>query len=1283
MLMSRNVDTRWLLRLMWFVIVLSSSARARANADDWPVPGDPAELERACTGRRGLETFGQSGFLGIESGYQALLLGSKLPIAPAPHIPWAKPYVRGPIKLLIVTTFGNAWADVEQLAQVTRELQADVRWLLVAEHAVTHPDVADERYRTVFLPEQARAVLREDFDAILITFGTNTPRHGSKPAHPYLPDDIFQTVLSKVKQGTGLVLVGQESGGDWVTGTPLEAALPADRTRQHHKLHGEHARITAGPHGALFRGLDYHPGWYSEQTPLIVYDWQLRPDARVLARVAGHPLVMTRDHGRGRILLLGWDGTLGPERIAGRPQLEHTTALALRALTFAARKEPELQLELKPASARAGEPSTLPATLSQPAQLKLTIRDDTFRALHVLRHKAHAGDNSVPLPGLANGAYFLEAIASDSHGRVLNWADQRLQVQATDQLTVNLDKDRYKVGDTVHITARSASPPSAASSGRSDSPPQTDSNRAAAAPAIAPAALPLTAAFTVRDAAGRVLAKVTQPSATEMRFDYVIRAALVAPHKVTVELSREGAPVLRAAAPFYVPQSGWDDYENVLWAGNRTAPTNSELRDEGGITAVFDAWGRTDVSSYVAHYGQRSARLNDGALQPALVQTQPLRAAETMQEVLPHAIESAGRFGALLWLLQDERHQMSDPGPPDAEGQARYRHYLRAHYGSLTALNASWGTRHQSWEQIQPTLTAAVQAGVKNLAPWVDFRLYVADQAFALDRAQAQRIRAAFGPSTPVGLDGFTTSRHALPYAALDFGRLAAEGVFNFYSPYDDAFVLASLIQGPKANYLGWSMTRADYFGLPWRDAFRGHWGSLRFYGATFMSEFGHLQPAGRWTGEGTRELRAGVGKLLIGSQRELSPVTILYSYPSLITGSGALHWETRHGGAALTDASAESRSVLEQLLWAAGVSFGYQTDAQVAQGGLKGTRLLIVPRQMGLAMSSATARAIEQFVRDGGTLLSDLAPGLCDEHGKPRAHGALDGVFGVQSAAESIVHSERDFRAHIAKGHALLPEGEWLLDEWYDRQLRVSDGRAFGAHVSDATPAFVIKQSGRGRALLLNNLLASTLPGKAVGWPEQHALLHTVLAAAGVRPHARVAAQSGEAETHCEVNRFRDGPNSYVGFYAHHDPEAEPEQVRAHFEDDKETYDVRAGRYLGRLRELPLPLRAQEAALFARLDYKLNALELSAPPSAARGEPVQLGFALEASARPGRHVVHVEVTGPNGQRLPLYAQNIVLEAGRAQLQLITALNDPAGTWQFSAREVVSGLSSTRTIELK
>jgi len=1238
-LRSRLVCTLWLL-----VAAHVGAGQVFADAGAWRVPGDPEELRHACAGQKGLETFGQNPHLGIECGAQAALLGGDLPLGAAAHVPWAKPYARGPIKLLMVTAAGYSPADVEQLAQVARALDAQVRWLMIADVAVTAADKSDYAYRTQFLPARARALLREDYDAIVMSFGTVRPGFGHTPAHGYFPDDVYATILDKVRRGTGLVIVGQYVGGFWVERTPLAAALPAQRTPEHVKLQPGEGRVEATSVGAAFRGVDFTSHWF---TPWIMYGWQLRPDARVLAHVAGRPAVMMREHGRGRVVLLGWDGTLGPEHSGSRTELEHGTALGLRAITYAARKEPELQLELGRGALPAGVPGSLIARASQAARLELSVRDDTFRAQHVLAVKLRAGASAIGLPGLAKGAYFLQWIAKDAAGRVLSWGDQRLDVESPQTLSLSTDREIYGEGDVVQVSARSSGL-------------QTDPQ--------------LRATWEVKDATGRVLARETRAFEPDARFAYTIRVPRVAPHKVTLALSRADAPLLRATARFFVPGSRWHDWENVLWGSK----LNTQLRDAGGFTAVFDGWGQDVRSHAAAHFGLNVARLNDGLLDPALIQTRPAQAEQEHAPLLQRAVATAQRHGALFWLLQDERGRETDPGMPDAEGQARYQKYLQAQYGSLAALNASWGTRHARWDQIRPTLTKDIQRGVKNLAPWVDFRLHVADQAFQMDAAQARTVRAALGAHTPVGLDAFTSSRHVLPYGAIDFGRLAAEGVFDFYAPYADDFVIASLVKGPKAKYVGWSMSRADYFAAPWRDVFRGYWGSLRFFGPTFWNELGFLQPAGHWTGESTRELRAGVGKLLIGSQRELSPVVILYSYASLVAGSAGRYWEPRHGAGALTDAAAASREVLEQLLVEAGVSFGYQTAAQVARGALAGKKLLIIPRQMGLALSKETVKAIEQFVRDGGNVLADLAPGLCDEHGKPRAASALDALFGVRTGGENIVYTAPEYAARVQLQHALLPQGEWLLDPWYDRGLRVSDGRAGGQHVLDGTPAFVVKQTGRGRSLLLNLLLTPPWPGKPGASAEQRALMASVLRGAGVPALARVEGMDG-----VEVNRFQDGASQYYGFYAHAAGSGDGAQGRVYFADERETYDVRAGRYLGRVSELPLALREGGAALIARLDYQLQALSLSPPPKAARGELLRVPIALRASGTPGRHVVHVELQGPGGAPLPLYTQNLEVVGGRAELQLLPALNDPAGRWQIEAREVISGLTANAAVELQ
>ncbi|MET0387713.1 MAG: beta-galactosidase trimerization domain-containing protein, partial [Polyangiales bacterium] len=1190
----------------------------------------------------------------------AILLGSRIPVAPAPHVPWAKPYARGPIKLLIISTFGNAPIDVDQLAQTTRELQTDVRWVLVADAPVTYPDQADELYRTQYLPAQARAALREDYDVIVITFGTATPGHGAARAHAYFPDDVYQSILAKVQRGTGLLLVGQNQRGFWVDDTPLSAAAPARLNEGHWSLSG-HAAALDTSSAPLLAETGFAAGPFTPSAPLVVYDWTPRPETTVLARADGHPVVMTRDHGQGRVVLLGWDGTLWPERHdATRATLEHDSAFALRALTYAARKEPPLQLAISTTQLTAGKPSPVEITTSAAAQVTWTLRDPEFHTLASGQLAARSGKQALPLPAQPTGRYDLDLIARDPRGRSLGWASASLQAEATQTLTLTTDRDVYHVGDTVHLRAAlTDTSPDAAATGR----------------------------LEVRDAAERLLlSRAVEVHGPALALDYAIADARVAEHVATLTLDHAGTPQLRAAATFFVPSSTWDDYENILWPAHPRTELNRTLRDEGGFTATFDKLGSEEASRAGDKLGMRAARLNEGSLSPGRIQTHPAQAATEHDALLAQAIGHARRYGALTWAFQDERALLADPGPPDAEGERRFRAYLQRHYRDLAALNTAWHTQHTSWNDVHPTLTAAVSQGTQHIAPWVDFRLYVADQAFEADKRHATQVHDALGPDVHVGLDGFTTSGQVLPYGALDFGRLASTGVFDFYAPYGDDLLLASLVRGPTARFMGWRMPRRDYFGLPWRDAFRGSWGSLRFFGPTFWSDFGWLQPAGRWTGESTRELREGIGKLLIGGARQLSSVAILYSYPSLIT-STATPLLAGHGPMGELHAAAQrSRGLLEQSLLGSGVSFAYHTPDQVAGGSLRGSRVLFLPACMSFALSQPTAAAITRFVSEGGVVVGELLPGIFDEHGalhEDGTRGALDTLFGVTHGPFQVTQRERQYLAGVTGEDPLVPTGEWYVDEHYETTLRLRGGRALGAHVGDGTPAFVTHQTGRGRSLLLNFLLHATVPGQLTPDAAQYALFRRILAAAGVTSHAHVEATSGEPATHCEVNRFVDGDHEYIGVYAARDPVGDRNQVQLRFDTARETYDVRAGKYLGKLARVPLPLRASEAALYARLDQRITRLQLSAT-AAKRGEPLTAKLKLSATGPVGRHVIHVHVVRPDGTAERLYQRNVVVtDAGGGTLTLHTALSDPPGRWKIQARDVISGLRAETTVTLE
>jgi len=487
-------------------------------------------------------------------------------------------------------------------------------------------------------------------------------------------------------------------------------------------------------------------------------------------------------------------------------------------------------------------------------------------------------------------------------------------------------------------------------------------------------------------------------------------------------------------------------------------------------------------------------------------------------------------------------------------------------------------------------------------------------------------------------------------------------------------------------KYIGWGMSKNQYFGYPWRDAFRGQWGTFRFFGHTFFSQFGWVQPAGAWIGEGTRELREGVGKVLMGAKRELSPVAILYSYPSMITTAAAGVWiEGEKGNAHLMWRPANwSREAFERELLQCGVSFGYVTDEQVAEGALAGKKLLIIPLFMGMALSDPTCAAIKQFVADGGLVVADMSPAVCDEHGRLRETGGLDDLFGVTRTAFAFEQRYPDYLVGITNPDPLVPKEGWWIGQWYEKNLQVTDGTALGKHWFVDVPAFILKKTGKGQALLMNFLQTTTVKRNGEPEDDELKLMQRLLLAAGIRPPVDITDQAGiSLLKNYEVNVLRDGDIEYVGVYCNTSPD-EPDDTVIVFPEARDTYDLRAGKYLGRIKEARLPLRAYGAALFARLDYQVAAVSVKAADTPRGGAvPVTVALICRGTSRPGRHVVRLEILAPDGAPHPFYTQNVNTQGGQWRGQIHTALNDPAGTWTIRAREVMSGQTAGTRFQLR
>ena len=113
----------------------------------------------------------------------------------------------------------------------------------------------------------------------------------------------------------------------------------------------------------------------------------------------------------------------------------------------------------------------------------------------------------------------------------------------------------------------------------------------------------------------------------------------------------------------------------------------------------------------------------------------------------------------------------------------------------------------------------------------------------------------------------------------------------------------------------------------------------------------------------------------------------------------------------------------------------------------------------------------------------------------------------------------------------------------------------------------------------------------------------------------------------------------------------------------------------LGYLHIVECVILVLTAAFARRLPYKVRAVHLDLTPTDSKpGGVVEYTIGLDvADAKPGDHVVRLEVHGPTGELNLAYTRNILTTAGRTAGRVCLALDDEPGVWRFNVIDTISG----------
>jgi len=562
------------------------------------------------------------------------------------------------------------------------------------------------------------------------------------------------------------------------------------------------------------------------------------------------------------------------------------------------------------------------------------------------------------------------------------------------------------------------------------------------------------------------------------------------------------------------------------------------------------------------------------------------------------------------------------------------RHWLRQRYGTLAAMNQQWGTAFASWDAVTPMTTdEALKRSDDNFSAWGDFKEWM-DICYANALQMGSDAVHSVDPEAYVGIGG-----GQMPgWGGYDYARITK--ALTAIEPYDIgsnieiirslnpsmAVLTTAFAHGP------WEMQRV------WYELLHGNRGLILWDDKSeYLDQEGGLEERGREASRYYNELRDGTGALVINSRRQPDPIAIHYSQPSLRVEwllesrprAGA--WSTRSARAERTENDfLRLRESWCRLIEDAGLQYNFVSYDQVEQGELLrgGYRVLILPRSS--ALSAAEAKAIHEFVAQGGVLLADGEPGAFDEHGRRLPHAQLADLSGkiVRAGADVLdYHRERVLRKGGATRDAVA---RVLGDAGVQPQFRVTDNQ-----------------------------------GRRVQGVETHVFRNgaVTLVALLSNPDLRVD-ELGPPD-------FRSNEN-----FAHR------QSLQLALPEALAVYDVRAAKALGKTRELHVELDPYEPVIYAVYPDPLPDLTLTVPARVARGGTGRARISFSAVTPAAVHILHVDVTDPGGRLVRHYSGNVQAPLGHAVWELPFAHNDATGTWHLRARDLLSGQTRTADIEV-
>jgi beta-galactosidase len=239
--------------------------------------------------------------------------------------------------------------------------------------------------------------------------------------------------------------------------------------------------------------------------------------------------------------------------------------------------------------------------------------------------------------------------------------------------------------------------------------------------------------------------------------------------------------------------------------------------------------------------------------------------------------------------------------------------------------------------------------------------------------------------------------------------------------------------------------------------------------------------------------------RVLLAARPPRAEVAIVYN--PLAHFVGGRQRATSYGGAQGEVIGIERDSLLgvHRALFPKNVPIDYVHINHLGDGRLQQYRLVILPYPP--MLPEASAAALREYVRDGGTLVAEARLGWNNERGYASDRVPGLGLWEVVGAREVAIETAPNGRTTIEWSSADLPgvnAGDRLPARWYKETLEPSSPQArVVGRFDDGAPAAVMSVYGQGRTLMLGSYVSAAYQSAPTAEVER--FYNALLAWAGV----------------------------------------------------------------------------------------------------------------------------------------------------------------------------------------